>query len=117
MQHLAAHGENSLVRHECAEALGSIAADEVGTRVDVEGGPARARASCPACSHSGAVVLLSGVRAPSRRQCLPILHQYAADSAQVVKESCEVALDMHAYENSTQFQYADGLQRVEDGTN
>lgn len=64
--------ENAMVRHECAEALGSIGQDA----------------------------------------CLSVLQQYRADSERVVKESCEVALDMLEYENSAQFQYADGLLRV-----
>lgn len=64
--------ENAMVRHECAEALGSIGQDA----------------------------------------CLSILQRFRQDGERVVKESCEVALDMLEYENSTQFQYADGLQRV-----
>lgn len=62
-----------MVRHEAAEALGSIGKDE----------------------------------------CLAVLQQYRADVEQVVKESCEVALDMLEYENSDQFQYADGLVRLQ----
>ena len=65
--------ENEMVRHECAEALGSIAHDE----------------------------------------CREILEEYLKDSAAVVKESCEVALDMCEYENSPEFQYADGLVKLE----
>lgn len=64
--------ENAMVRHECAEALGSIGEDA----------------------------------------CLPILQRYRLDGERVVKESCEVALDMLEYEKSAQFQYADGLLRV-----
>lgn len=64
--------ENAMVRHECAEALGSIGRDA----------------------------------------CLSVLQQYREDGERVVKESCEVALDMLEYENSAQFQYADGLLRV-----
>jgi hypothetical protein len=45
-------------------------------------------------------------------QCLPVLRKFAADQERVVKESCMVALDMHEYETSGQFQYADGLERV-----
>lgn len=65
--------ENPMVRHECAEALGSIA------------------------------------KAP----CLTILQAYAQDKEQVVRESCEVALDMYNYENGTDFQYADGLSKLQ----
>lgn len=66
-------GENPMVRHEAAEALGSIGKEE----------------------------------------CLTVLQQYCGDGERVVKESCEVALDMLEYENSDQFQYADGLVRLQ----
>lgn len=64
--------ESSMVRHECAEALGAIATDE----------------------------------------CMDILEKYKNDSERVVKESCLVALDMCEYQNTDQFQYADGLAKV-----
>lgn len=66
-------GENPMVRHEAAEALGSIGKDE----------------------------------------CLDVLKRYRGDQERVVKESCEVALDMLEYGNSDQFQYADGLVRLQ----
>ncbi|KAK2815990.1 hypothetical protein Q5P01_026457 [Channa striata] len=65
--------ENPMVRHEAAEALGSIGKEE----------------------------------------CLAVLQRYRVDRERVVKESCEVALDMLEYENSDQFQYADGLVRLQ----
>lgn len=65
--------ENPMVRHEAAEALGSIGKEE----------------------------------------CLNVLKRYREDRDRVVKESCEVALDMLEYENSDQFQYADGLVRLQ----
>lgn len=65
--------ENPMVRHECAEALGSI----------------------------------------GKEACLEILERYKEDQERVVKESCEVALDMLEHENSSQFQYADGLLRLQ----
>ncbi|RKP15341.1 PBS lyase HEAT-like repeat family protein [Piptocephalis cylindrospora] len=58
--------EEAMVRHECAEALGSIATAE----------------------------------------CLPILRQFAKDEERVVRESCEIALDMYEYEQSGELQYA-----------
>jgi deoxyhypusine monooxygenase len=64
--------ENHMVRHECAEALGSIATEE----------------------------------------CTKILSKYLNDKEAVVKESCEVALDITDYENSNQFQYANGLSQI-----
>lgn len=65
--------ENPMVRHEAAEALGSI----------------------------------------GQQECLSVLQRYRQDGERVVKESCEVALDMLEYENSQQFQYADGLLRLQ----
>lgn len=66
-------GENAMVRHEAAEALGSI----------------------------------------GREECVSVLQRYQGDEERVVKESCVVALDMLQYENSEQFQYADGLVRLQ----
>lgn len=40
---------------------------------------------------------------------LPLLQKYTSDAAPAVKDSCNVALDLHAYYNSDSFQYADGL--------
>ncbi|KAM7363060.1 deoxyhypusine hydroxylase nero [Cochliomyia hominivorax] len=42
-------------------------------------------------------------------ECIDILSRYAEDEKRVVKESCVIALDMCEYENSPEFQYADGL--------
>lgn len=70
---LRSRAENPMVRHECAEALGSIA----------------------------------------RPSCLETLRAFAQDEERVVRESCEVALDMYEYENGPQFQYADGLCRLQ----
>ncbi|KAM9330588.1 deoxyhypusine hydroxylase [Gastrophryne carolinensis] len=64
--------ENPMVRHECAEALGSIA----------------------------------------REDCLKALREHIEDVEQVVRESCEVALDMYDYENSGDFQYANSLSQI-----
>lgn len=66
--------ENEMVRHECAEALGSIATEE----------------------------------------CMKVLDEFLADNKRVVKESCEIALDMCEYENSPEFQYADALSRLKE---
>ncbi|NP_001128388.1 deoxyhypusine hydroxylase/monooxygenase [Bombyx mori] len=65
--------EHEMVRHEAAEALGSIATDE----------------------------------------CIEILKRYLNDPRRVVRESCEVALDMSEYENSPEFQYANTLLTVQ----
>ena len=68
-ENLEDESENHMVRHECAEALGSIATKE----------------------------------------CTQILSKYLNDKEVVVKESCEVALDITDYEQSNDFQYANGL--------
>ena len=68
-ENLEDESESHMVRHECAEALGSVATDE----------------------------------------CMTILNKYLNDKERVVKESCEVALDITDYEKSNTFQYADGL--------
>ena len=64
--------EDAMVRHECAEALGSIATDD----------------------------------------CFRILQKYQQDGERVVRESCEVALDMYKYEKSGAFQYANTAAQV-----
>ncbi|XP_055702245.1 deoxyhypusine hydroxylase [Phlebotomus papatasi] len=42
--------------------------------------------------------------------CIEILNEYLKDDKRVVKESCEVALDLCEYENSPEFQYANLLK-------
>lgn len=44
--------------------------------------------------------------------CMATLQEFANDSEILVRESCEVALDMCDYENSSEFQYANLLQIV-----
>lgn len=46
-------------------------------------------------------------------ECTSLLTEYLKDPKRVVKESCEVALDMCEYENSEEFQYANVLASVE----
>lgn len=67
---LADTAEHGIVRHECAEALGSVAT-------------------------------------PSS---MKTLERYITDNEQIVRESCEVALDMAEYEMSGDFEYANALQ-------
>lgn len=64
--------EHGMVRHECAEALGSVA------------------------THT----------------CIRTLESYLSDSERIVRESCEVALDMAEYELSNEFQYANTLENL-----
>jgi len=46
--------------------------------------------------------------------CFEILKNYLKDEKRVVRESCEIALDMCEYENSTEFQYANSLACVDE---
>ncbi|MBV96158.1 Deoxyhypusine hydroxylase, partial [Eschrichtius robustus] len=48
----------------------------------------------------------------ARPACLAALRAHAADPERVVRESCEVALDMYEYETGSAFQYADGLEHL-----
>ena len=48
----------------------------------------------------------------ARPACLAALRSHVADPERVVRESCEVALDMYEYETGSTFQYADGLERL-----
>jgi len=66
---LADLAESSMVRHECAEALGSIGTEE----------------------------------------CMNLLEKYLSDQERIVRESCEVALDMCEYATTDEFEYANGL--------
>jgi len=45
-------------------------------------------------------------------ECETILKGFLTDAKRVVKESCEVALDICEYEMNGSFQYADGLQKI-----
>ncbi|KAF7282701.1 hypothetical protein GWI33_002166 [Rhynchophorus ferrugineus] len=45
-------------------------------------------------------------------ECMAVLNKYLGDEKRVVKESCEIALDMCEYENSPEFQYANALINV-----
>jgi len=65
-------GENEMVRHECAEAIGSVATPEA----------------------------------------IKVLESYVQDPVRVVRESCQVALDMAEHEASGELQYADTLAKI-----
>lgn len=46
------------------------------------------------------------------KECMEILNHYLKDDSRVVRESCEVALDMADYESSFEFQYANTASMV-----
>lgn len=70
---LADDKQDPMVRHECADALGSVA-DEYGSKM---------------------------------------LKRYLNDPERVVRESCEIGLDMAEYEKSGEFQYANSLETLQ----
>ncbi|KJH50437.1 PBS lyase HEAT-like repeat protein [Dictyocaulus viviparus] len=74
---LSLSSENSMVRHECAEALGAIATTECIT------------------------ILQNYIDDVEASNCV-----IATTCYQIVRESCEVALDMAEYENSGELNYA-----------
>jgi len=45
-------------------------------------------------------------------ESLKVLQRFLTDPEPIVRESCLVALDMHQYKKSDEFQYADGVSRV-----
>ncbi|CAO2641280.1 Deoxyhypusine hydroxylase [Lemmus lemmus] len=48
----------------------------------------------------------------ARPACLAALREHITDPERVVRESCEVALDMYEHERGLDFQYANGLERL-----
>lgn len=91
--------ESALFRHEVAYVLG-----QVQSKITVPELSARLIKSDenPMVRHECAEAL-GAIATP---ECEELLKQYAKDQERVVRESCEVALDMAEYENSEQFQYA-----------
>ena len=48
----------------------------------------------------------------AEEESLQVLKKFLDDPEPIVRESCIVALDMHQYKKSDEFQYADGVSRV-----
>ena len=97
---------SALFRHEIAFVLGQIA-DPVSTRALIT--TLKKSEEHPMVRHECAEAL-GAIATP---ECFEILKEYAKDNERVVRESCDIALDMCEYENSDQFQYADGLVKVD----
>ena len=96
---------SALFRHEIAYVLGQVQSDACVDELkcnleDMEENP-MVRHECAEA--------LGSIATP---ECTRILENYLKDSERVVKESCIVALDISEYENSAQFQYADGLVKM-----
>ncbi|NXK22930.1 DOHH hydroxylase, partial [Arenaria interpres] len=97
---------SALFRHEIGYVLGQLQDEACVPQLTAA---LRDRSQSPMVRHECAEALGSIAR-PS---CLETLRAFARDEERVVRESCEVALDMYQYENSTQFQYADGLCKLQ----
>ena len=99
--------ENSsvLLKHEVAYVLGQMqdesAVEGLASRLSNKEEHAMVRHECAEAL---------GAIASSR--CLQILEQFLNDAERVVRESCEVALDMYRYEHSHEFQYANAVDIV-----
>ncbi|CAN9500861.1 unnamed protein product [Ophioblennius macclurei] len=100
------HCSSALFRHEIGYVLGQMRH------------PAVVPALCATLEQPGESAMVrheaaEALGAIGREECLDALRRYRGDGERVVKESCEVALDMLEYENSDQFQYADALLRLQ----
>ena len=56
------------------------------------------------CNQTKLLILI--ILAIATPECQELLKEYAKDQERVVRESCEVALDMTEYEQNNEFQYA-----------
>lgn len=100
--------KSALFRHEVAYVLGQIQSDACVTQLKANLTDEKEN---PMVRHECAEALGS----IATDEAMTVLQNYLKDSERVVRESCIVALDMSEYENSDQFQYADTLQKVNDG--
>ncbi|XP_063146809.1 deoxyhypusine hydroxylase [Candoia aspera] len=96
---------SALFRHEIAYVLGQMQQEACIPQLTVS---LENMAENPMVRHECAEALGSIAKA----SCLTTLEAFAQDAERVVRESCEVALDMYDYENSTDFQYADSLSKL-----
>ncbi|ETN63712.1 deoxyhypusine hydroxylase [Anopheles darlingi] len=100
-------GKSALFRHEVAFVLGQLQEEcSIPFLVENLRDPAENEMVRHECAEAlGAI---------ATDECTRVLNEYLKDEKRVVKESCEVALDMCEYENSPEFQYADGLVKLND---
>lgn len=96
---------SALFRHEVAFVLGQLQ-DEHGIEALKES--LRDESENEMVRHECAEAL----GAIANKECFDVLNEYLKDDKRVVKESCEIALDMCEYENSPEFQYADTLTKI-----
>lgn len=95
------HG-SALFKHEVAFVLGQLQ-DESSVKY--------LQSSLENCNENEMVrhECAEALGAIATEECMDILNKYLKDDKRVVKESCEIALDMCEYENSPEFQYANTL--------
>lgn len=98
-------GKSALFRHEIAFVLGQIQSPEsisaLSTNLQDLQENEMVRHECAEA--------LGSIGDPA---CEKILKKFLEDEKRVVRESCEVALDICDYEMTGNFQYADGLQTI-----
>ncbi len=97
--------KSALFRHEIAYVLGQIqsvlSVDALKVNLEDESENNMVRHEC--AETLGSI---------GTKTCVEVLEKYLKDAEPVVRESCEVALDISEYENNNDFQYADGLLMV-----
>ncbi|KAI9140322.1 Deoxyhypusine hydroxylase [Paraphysoderma sedebokerense] len=99
------HDESALFRHEIAYVFGQLQHPaSVPSLITV-----LANSKEQSMVRHEAAEALGSIATP---ECLPILQKYKEDHEDVVKESCQVGVDMWEFENSGELQYADGLSKV-----
>lgn len=96
---------SALFKHEIAYVLGQMqhpaAVGPLSTKLAETSENAMVRHECA-----------EALGAIATEDCLQVLQKYQEDEERVVRESCEVALDMYQYEHSSDFQYADSICNV-----
>jgi len=98
-------GSSALFRHEIAFVLGQVQNEQsISVLVENLRDPEENEMVRHECAEAlGAI---------GTKECESVLKEFLTDPKRVVKESCEVALDICEYEMSGDFQYANGLQAI-----
>jgi len=96
--------KSALFRHEVAYVLGQMQHDAAieSLRVVLENTKEQGMVRHEAAEALGAI---------SSPETMKLLKFFVHDPEDVVRESCEIALDIHEYYTTDQFQYADGLMK------
>lgn len=97
---------SALFRHEVGFVLGQMECDDVVEELAAVVGDTNESGMV---RHEAAEAL----GAIASDKAVEVLKAHLTDPVDVVRESCEVALDMSDYNNSSEFQYADALLKVQ----